>query len=140
MRPHSKETTMANTEDTSKKQPAGNPSDVSAETSKLERALEAQRARLIQAHSVMHCLYEVLLYADSEDAVTYAEAAHLAAMLVDDVVVQLDPVKIKPLVEAVQRSARLQGRYDMPEPRGLQLGTQDGDAVKEPTVLSFHRH
>ena len=59
-------------------------------------------------------------------------------MLIDDVVVQLDPVRIKPLIEAVQRSARMQGRYDIPEPRGLQLGNKDGDdSVREPSVLSF---
>jgi hypothetical protein len=141
MRSRFKEMTMANTDDTSKKQPASNSGDVSAETSKLQQTLEAERARLIQAHSVVHCLYEVLLYADSEEAVTYAEAAHLAAMLIDDVVVQLDPVRIKPLIEAVQRSARLQGRYDIPEPRGLRLGNKDDDdAVREPSVLSFNRH
>jgi hypothetical protein len=132
--------TMTNTDDTSKKQPASDSSAVSAATSKLEQALEAERARLMQIHSVVHCLYEVLLYADGEAAGAYAEAAHLAAMLIDDVVVQLDPVRIKPLIEAVQRSARLQGRYDIPEPRGLRLGTEDGDAVKEPSILSFSRH
>ena len=62
-------------------------------------------------------------------------------MLIDDVVVQLDPVRIKPLIEAVQRSARMQGRYDIPEPRGLQLGNKEGDdSVREPSVLSFSRH
>ena len=117
-----------------------NTDDLSAETSALERAIEAERARLIQIHSVVHCLYEVLLYADSEDAASYAEAAHLAAMLIDDVVVQLDPVRIKPMLAAIQRSARLQGRYDVPEPRGLKLGSGDDDAVKEPSVVSYFRH
>jgi hypothetical protein len=132
---------MANTDDTSKKQPASDSSDVSAATSKLERTLEVERARLIQIHSVVHCLYEVLLYAEGEESGTYAEAAHLAAMLIDDVVVQLDPVRIKPLIEAVRRSARMQGRYDIPEPRGLQLGNKEGDdSVREPSVLSFSRH
>jgi hypothetical protein len=128
MRPPFKEMTMANTD------------DLSAEISALERAIEAERARLIQIHSVVHCLYEVLLYADGEDSSSYAEAAHLAAMLIDDVVVQLDPVRIKPMIAAIQRSARLQGRYDGPEPRGLKLGSGDDDAVKEPSVLSYIRH
>ena len=132
---------MANTDDTSKKPPTSDASDVAAATSKLEPTREAERARVIQVHSVVHCLYEVLLYAEGEEAGTYAEAAHLAAMLVDDVVVQLDPVRIKPLIEAVRRSARMQGRYDIPEPRGLQLGNKDGDdSVREPSVLSFSRH
>ena len=132
---------MANTDDTSKKQPVSEPNSVVAATAKLEQALEAERARLIQIHSVVHCLYEVLLYADGEEAGAYAEAAHLAAMLIDDVVVQLDPIRIKPLIEALHRSARMQGRYDIPEPRGLQLGNKDGDdSVREPSVLSFSRH
>ena len=111
---------MANTDDTSKKTP--NP-----ETSKLEHALNAERARLLQVHSVLHCLYEVLLYADGEDASTYAEAAHLAAMLIDDVVANLDPVKLRPMIEAIERKARVEGRYAPPEPRD--------DAVREPRAV-----
>jgi hypothetical protein len=123
---------MANTDDTS---------NVSAETSKLEQAIEAERARLLQIHSVLHCLYEVLLYADSEEAVTYAEAAHLAAMLIDDVVMQLDPVKLRPMIEAIQRSARLEARYAPPEPKGLTLGSKDDDnAVREPRLASPYFH
>jgi hypothetical protein len=130
--------TMANTDDTSKKTPSSSPT-ASSETSKLEQAIDAERARLLQVHSVLHCLYEVLLYADGEDTVTYAEAAHLAAMLINDVVVNLDPVKLKPMIEAIQRSARLEGRYAPPEPRGLQLGSgKDDDAVREPRAVYIH--
>ena len=129
---------MANTDDT-KKQPAPTATNVAAEPSKLERAIDAERARLLQVHSVLHCLYEVLLYADGEGATTYAEAAHLAAMLIDDVVVNLDPVKLRPMIEAVQRSARLEGRYAPPEPKGLQLGGgKDDDAVREPRAVYVH--
>lgn len=120
---------MANTDDTSKMQ-----------TSKLEQAIETERARLLQVHSVLHCLYEVLLYADGEEAVTYAEAAHLAAMLIDDVVVQLDPVRLRPMIEAIQRSARVEGRYTPPEPKGLTSGSKDDDAVREPRVASPYYH
>jgi len=117
---------MTNTDDTSKKTPSSTPG-VSAETSKLEAALNTERARLLQVHSVLHCLYEVLLYADGEDASTYAEAAHLAAMLIDDVVVNLDPVKLRPMIEALERKARAEGRYAPPEPRD--------DAVREPRAV-----
>jgi hypothetical protein len=131
--------TMANTDDTSKKTPSPTATTASAESSKLEQAIDAERARLLQVHSVLHCLYEVLLYADGEDTVTYAEAAHLAAMLIDDVVVNLDPVKLKPMIEAIQRSARLEGRYAPPEPKGLQLGGgKDDDAVREPRAVYIH--
>jgi hypothetical protein len=118
---------MANTDDKSKKHPAPSSTNLSAETSKLEQALNAERARLLQVHSVLHCLYEVLLYADGEDAATYAEAAHLAAMLIDDVVVNLDPVKLRPMIEAIERKARVEGRYTPPEPRD--------DAVREPRAV-----
>ena len=110
---------MANTDDTSKKQNAA------AETSQrsptqVERFLEVQRRKLLQAHSVLHCLYEVLLYADGEDTVTYAEAAHLAAILVDDVIEQLDTARLQPMIEALKREAS--------------AGT-GGDQVREPNVF-----
>ncbi len=132
---------MANTDDTSKTQSPRNSRDVAAETSRLEQAVEAERARLLRVHSVVHCLYEVLLYADNEDAVIYAEAAHLAAMLIDDVVANLDPVKLRPMIEAIQRSARLEARYVPPEPKGLSLGSKDDDdAVREPRLPSPYYH
>lgn len=130
---------MANTDDGSKTQGSRNPGNVSAETSRLEQAIEAERKRLLQVHGVLHCLYEVLLYAEGEESGIYAEAAHLAAMLVDDVVVQLDPVKLRPMIEAIQRTARLEGRYDLPQPRGLSSGSNDDDAVREPPA-SYNVH
>lgn len=102
---------MATTDDTSKKRPARETtaSSVSAETSRsttattlLEQAIERERRRLLQVHSVLHCLYEVLLYAEGEDAIMYAEAAHLAAMMVDESAMQLDSMSIKPMVEALK--------------------------------------
>jgi len=47
-------------------------------------------------------LYEVLLYAEGEDATIYAEVAHLAAMMVDETVTQLDSTRIKPLIDALK--------------------------------------
>lgn len=110
---------MANTDDTSKKQDAlTSGSDAIA---RFEQTIEAERARLLQVHSVLHCLYEVLLYADGEEASTYAEAAHLAAMLIDDAVARLDPVRLRPMLEAIQRT-RMGSRDD------------DGSTVREPRV------
>ena len=103
---------MANTDDTARKQ----------DLSQLERFIDVQRRKLLQAHSVMHCLYEVLLYADGEDAVRYAEAAHLASILVDDVIEQLDPARLQPMIEALKRTARTE------EGGG-------GDQVREPRVV-----
>ena len=107
---------MADKDDTSKV-PADRNSDparVSAETSpaegdrkfptrsaltRLERAIEAQRAQLLQAHGVLTCLYEVLLYAEGDDAVEYAQAAHVAAILIDKSMEDLDSVRIRPMIE-----------------------------------------
>jgi hypothetical protein len=110
---------MANTDDTSKKQSGS--ADASQRTpTQLERFLEVQRRKLLQAHSVLHCLYEVLLYAEGEDTVTYAEAAHLASMLVDDVIEQLDSARLQPMIEAIKREASAGG---------------GGDQVREPNVF-----
>ena len=131
---------MANTDDTSKKHDSYTPS--ADAIARLEQTIEAERARLLQVHSVLHCLYEVLLYADCEEATTYAEAAHLAAMLIDDAVARLDPVKLRPMMEAIQSSARMEGRFAVSEPKGLNLGSRDDDStVREPKVTSlFYSH
>jgi hypothetical protein len=133
--------TMANTDDTSKKHDPYTPS--ADAIARFEQAIEAERARLLQVHSVLHCLYEVLLYAEGEASATYAEAAHLAAMLIDDAVARLDPVKLKPMMEAIQSSAKMEGRYAVAEPKGLNMGSKDddGSAVREPRVpLLYQSH
>jgi len=107
---------MAGKDDTSKVPPDRNsdPTRVSAETSttagdhtdsnrsaptRIERAIEAQREQLLQAHGVLTCLYEVLLYAEGDDAINYAQAAHAAARLIDKSVEDLDSVRIRPMIE-----------------------------------------
>lgn len=52
----------------------------------------------------MTCLREVLLYADSDDAVTYAEAANAAVEMVNEVVEQLDSVHLRPMFETMERN------------------------------------
>jgi hypothetical protein len=69
----------------------------------LKQLIEAQRAKLLQAHAVMICLREVLLYADGADAVIYAEAANAAAFLTTDAVEALDSVRLQPLFSALAR-------------------------------------
>ena len=80
-----------------------NASDVSAETpprTPLQQRIETQRMQLLQALGVLTCLYEVLLHAEGEDAVVYAEAAHVAANLVSNTVEQLDSVHVRRLSQA----------------------------------------
>jgi hypothetical protein len=60
----------------------------------LEQLIKEQRADLISAYAVQQCLYQVLLYADDEGAVTYAEAAHVVAAIMNDIIEKLDPLKV----------------------------------------------
>jgi hypothetical protein len=44
----------------------------------------------MQVHSLLHCLSEVLLHADGEDAILYAQVVQLGAELLDDSVARLE--------------------------------------------------
>lgn len=68
----------------------------------LEQLISTQRAKLMSAHAVQKCLYEVLLYADGEDAVMYAQAAHVVATLLEDAVDKLDPVHLRRVMEEAE--------------------------------------
>jgi streptomycin 6-kinase len=91
---------MDEVDDTSKAHSGRN--HVSAETSPrtpLQQRIEAQRAQLLQAHGVLRCLHDALLYAADDDALIYAEAAHVAANLINNTA-ELDSVHTGPLIEA----------------------------------------
>jgi hypothetical protein len=72
---------------------------------RLEKTIKQQRAQLLQAHGVLTCLYEVLLHADGEQAVPYAQAAYVAANLINKSAEELDSVRIWPLIEALASSS-----------------------------------
>jgi hypothetical protein len=122
--------TMGDTDDTARTDrklnlnvPAGTSNDGSAETprTRLQQAIDAERARLLQVSCVLHCLYEVLLYAEGDEAVTYAEVAHLAANLIDDSVTRLDSVCIGAIIEVIKSEGEkerggLGGPYEVREP------------------------
>jgi hypothetical protein len=44
-------------------------------------------------------LYEVLLYAEGDDAIEYAQAAHAAAMLINKSVEDLDSARTRLMIE-----------------------------------------
>ena len=69
----------------------------------LGRLIEAQRVKMLQAHAVMTCVREVLLYAEGDDAVIYAEAANAAAVLASDAAEGLDSVRWKPVLDTLMR-------------------------------------
>ena len=73
------------------------------EQTRLEQTIECERSKLLQANAILKCLYEVLLYADSEDAIQYAEAAQVVSTLIDDAVARLDLVRLRPLIEELKR-------------------------------------
>ena len=54
---------------------------------------------------MLTCLYEVLLHADGKQAVPYAQAAYVAASLINKSAEELDSVRIWPLIEALASSA-----------------------------------
>jgi hypothetical protein len=125
---------MAAKDDTSKDQATRNQNtqDVPAETS-LAQGIEAERARLLQVSSMLHCLYEVLLYADGDDSVIYADAAHLAVILIDESVEPLDSVRIGPMIEAIKQNSRGWDRnYQLAQEK---LGSSFDDEVGEPRVI-----
>ncbi len=66
---------------------------------RLEKTIEAQRHLLLQAHGVLTCLYQVLLHAECEEAVSYAQATYVARGLIDRSAEQVDSVRIKPLLD-----------------------------------------
>ncbi len=74
----------------------------------LEQAIAAERGKLVSAHAVQKCLYEVLLYAEGEDAVVHAEAARVVATLVDDAVDKLDYVHLRRVTEETQSSGTVE--------------------------------
>jgi hypothetical protein len=61
----------------------------------LQQRIEAQRAQLLHAHGVLRCLYEVLLHAECDDAIFYAEAAYVAANLINNTAEELDSVHLR---------------------------------------------
>jgi hypothetical protein len=84
---------MAKPDDTSKTTPPRT----------LEEAIEYERTMLLQVRSMLHCLYEVLLYADDDDSVMHAEVAQTAARLLNETAVRLDSVNLQPLIEAARQ-------------------------------------
>ena len=120
---------MADKDDTSKIQPTRNqdlPNVPAGTSTSLKQAIEAERRKLLQVHGLLHCLYEVLLYADGEDAILYANAAQLGAEVIDDSVARLDSTRIKPMIEAATRA------------RSAEASTRRDDRVEEPRAVYHH--
>ena len=73
---------------------------------RLEIAIDAERSKLFKALAVQKCLYEVLLYADGEDAVIHAEAAGVVATFMEESIDKLDPSLLRCLMEGAKRDSK----------------------------------
>ncbi|HEY0686622.1 MAG TPA: hypothetical protein VGD45_30055 [Steroidobacter sp.] len=96
----------------------------------LEEAVQNVRSLLMQVRATLHCLSDVLLYADDEDSVLHAEVAKALESWVNEATVMLDLVNLKPLIEALrQRGGGEPGEGGAePASRGLYQ-------VREPTLV-----
>ncbi len=78
-----------------------NTDDTLQALNRLEKIIGEQRQLILQAHGVLTCLYEVLLHADGEEAVSYAQAAYVARGLIDRSAEELDSARISPQIDAL---------------------------------------
>lgn len=97
----------------------------------LEEAIENARTLLREARGMLHCLSEVLTYADDADSVLHAEVAHAAARWISDSAEQLDLVKLQPLIEAARQRGGGTSGDDEPQGDAGNFPYQ----VREPAVV-----
>ena len=123
---------MGKTDDTSKGLPDRNPAvpftDPKLDPSlALIEAIEVERARLMKAESVLHCVIVAMTDDDDfDDGETpyYPSVIEQARELVNQVLEQLDSVKLGPMIEKLRRHA---------ETRESERGT-GYEGVREPRV------
>ena len=85
----------------------GTTDDTLRALNQLERTIHKQREQLLQAHGVLTCLYEVMLHADGELAVSYAQATYVARGIINATAEELDSVHISPLLDALARADKV---------------------------------
>jgi hypothetical protein len=85
---------------------------------------------LLQIRAMLHCLYEVLLYADDDDTVLHADVANTAARLLNESCARLDAVNLQPLIDALRKRGSGERREEEPDLTG-----QRHYQVREPTTV-----
>ena len=95
---------------------------------RLEKTIEAQRELQLQAHGVPTCLYEVLLHAECEEAVSYAQATYVARALINKSAEELDSVRITPLLDALAPAKKVE------EPRVLSCDLREHESLALPRM------
>ena len=94
----------------------------------LEEAIENLRTLTLQLRAVLHCLSDVLMHAEDDDAVMHAEVARSASEWAGFAAAELDLAKLRPLIEAIRQGGggdpgegepdlTNHGRYQVREPR-----------------------
>jgi hypothetical protein len=84
---------------------------------------------LLQIRAMLHCLYEVLLYADDDDTILHADVANTAARLLNESCARLDAVNLQPLIDALRKRGSEEPREYEPD-----LTDQRHYQVREPTT------
>ncbi|WP_331070086.1 hypothetical protein [Steroidobacter sp.] len=69
----------------------------------MEEAIGNARSLMVQLRGVLHCLSDVLLYSDDDDAAMHAEVARSMSDWAQLAAAELDPAKLRPLIEAIRR-------------------------------------
>lgn len=96
----------------------------------LEEALINVRKLMLEIRGVLHCLSEVLLYADDGDSVMHAEVAQAVRDWAAEAAAELDLAKLKPLIDAIrERSDKSSGEG------GSTPSTPEIYQVREPTPV-----
>src|SRR5512138_57281 len=96
----------------------------------LEEALINVRKLMLEIRGVLHCLSEVLLYADDDDSVMHAEVAQAVRDWSAEAAAELDLAKLKPLIDAIrERSDKSSGEG------GSAPSTPEVYQVREPTPV-----
>ncbi|AMN46083.1 hypothetical protein ACG33_02945 [Steroidobacter denitrificans] len=80
------------------------------EPADLATLIESERRVLLEAHSLMQCLKEVLTGADFDEALFYADLAGVAAKMVNESVARLDATQVMPMIEALRPALRTKAR------------------------------
>jgi hypothetical protein len=96
----------------------------------LEQAIENERIMLLQIRAMLHCLYEVLLYADDDDTIMHADVANTAARLLNESCARLDSVNLQPLIDALRKRGSEEPREEEPDLTG-----QRPYQVREPMTV-----
>lgn len=74
-------------------------------STELIEAIEAERCRLMKAQAVLKCALAAMEFESNADAPYYPDVLELAQDIVNQSIDQLDSIKLRPLIAALERGA-----------------------------------